>query len=44
MIVASTLQGWGVLGVIDGSPPKGVETDVDRQERRDLLRRIGYKR
>ena len=44
VIVASTLQGWGVIGVIDGFPPKGVETDVDRQERRELLRRIGYKR
>lgn len=44
VIVASTLQGWGILGVIDGLPPKGVETDEDRQERRDLLRRIGYKR
>jgi len=44
IIVASTLQGWGILGVIDGYPPKGVETDADRQERRDLLRRIGYKR
>ncbi len=44
VLVASTLQGWGVIGVIDGSPPKGVETEDDRQERRDLLRKIGYKR
>jgi adenosine/AMP kinase len=44
VIVASTSQGWGILGVIDGSPPQGVESDADRQERRDLLRRIGYKR
>jgi len=44
VIVASTLQGWGILGVIDGFPPKGVEADEDRRERRDLLRRIGYKR
>lgn len=44
VIVASTDQGWGVLGVIDGFPPKGVETDVDRQERREFLRLIGYKR
>lgn len=43
-IVASSRQGWGVLGVIDGFPPKGVETDFDRQERRELLRRLGYKR
>jgi len=44
IIVASTLQGWGILGVIDGYPPKGLETNADRQERRNLLRRIGYKR
>ena len=44
VIVASTFQGWGIIGVIDGLPPKGVETDEDRQERRALLRRIGYKR
>lgn len=44
VIVASTLQGWGILGVIDGLPPKGVENDAERQERRELLRRIGYKR
>jgi len=44
VIVASTSQGWGIIGVIDGFPPKGVETDQDRQERRDLLRRFGYKR
>ncbi len=44
VVVASTLQGWGVVGVIDGRPPRGVETDADRQERRELLRRIGYKR
>ncbi len=43
VIVASTLQGWGVLGVIDGSPPKGVESEADVRDRRDLLRRIGYK-
>jgi hypothetical protein len=43
VIVASTLQGWGIIGVIDGLPPKGVETDGDRQERHDLLRKIGYK-
>ncbi|HEX2770541.1 MAG TPA: adenosine-specific kinase [Geobacteraceae bacterium] len=43
VVVASSSQGWGVLGVIDGSPPKGVETEEDRQARRELLRRIGYK-
>ena len=44
VIVASTTQGWGVLGVIDGFPPKGVESDDDRRKRRDFLRAIGYKR
>ena len=44
VIVASTSQGWGIIGIIDGFPPKGVETDEDRRERRELLRRIGYKR
>lgn len=44
VVVASTTQGWGVLGVIDGFPPKGVESDDDRRKRRDFLRAIGYKR
>jgi len=44
VVVASTLQGWGILGVIDGFPPKGVETHDDRLERQALLRKIGYKR
>lgn len=44
IIVASTLQGWGILGVIDGFPPQGVESDEERLERRELLRKIGYKR
>lgn len=43
VVVAQTDQGRGVLGVIDGSPPKGVESDDDAAERRDLLRHIGYK-
>lgn len=44
VIVASTDQGWGILGVIDGFPPKGVESEEDQQQRRDFLRTIGYKR
>jgi adenosine/AMP kinase len=44
VLVASNLQGWGIIGVIDGFPPKGVETEEDRRERHNLLRRIGYKR
>jgi len=43
VVVASTAQGKGVLGVIDGFPPKGVETTADRAKRKDFLRKIGYK-
>ena len=43
VIVASTAQGNGVLGVIDGYPPKGVEQLEDRAERKEFLRKIGYK-
>lgn len=44
VIVARSGQGRGVLGVIDGSPPKGVEGPADAAARRDFLRKIGYKR
>jgi len=44
VIVAASEQGRGILGVIDGSPPKGVETDADIEWRHGLLRKIGYKR
>ncbi|MEO7141910.1 MAG: adenosine-specific kinase [Bryobacteraceae bacterium] len=44
MIVAETEQGRGVLGVVDGSMPKGVETVADAEWRHGLLRKIGYKR
>jgi adenosine/AMP kinase len=44
VIVAANEQGRGVVGVIDGSPPKGVETADDAGKRRDFLRKIGYKR
>ena len=44
VIVAQSEQGRGVLGVIDGSSPKGVEGDADVRWRHDLLRKIGYKR
>lgn len=44
VIVAETEQGRGVLGVIDGSSPKGVEGSEEAKERRDFLRTIGYKR
>ena len=44
VIVAQTEQGRGVLGVIDGSSPKGVETAEHATQRHDFLRKIGYKR
>ena len=44
VIVAESEQGRGILGVIDGSPPKGVETADDAEKRRAFLRMIGYKR
>jgi len=44
VVVAQSEQGCGVLGVIDGSSPKGVEGPEDVTWRHDLLRKIGYKR
>lgn len=44
VIVAETEQGRGILGVVDGSSPKGVETQEDAQKRHGFLRMIGYKR
>jgi uncharacterized protein len=43
IVVAQSEQGRGVLGVIDGSPPKGVETPADVAARKELLRKFGYK-
>jgi len=43
VIVARTEQGRGVLGVIDGFEPKGVESEGDVRRRREFLRKIGYK-
>jgi len=43
-IVADTGQGRGVLGVVDGAPPKGVEAEPDVRKRMEFLRMIGYKR
>lgn len=43
-IVAETDQGRGILGVIDGLSPKGVETEGDVKDRKEFLRKIGYKR
>lgn len=44
VVVAESEQGRGVVGVIDGFPPKGVETPGDVEKRRGFLRTIGYKR
>src|ERR1700724_322271 len=44
VIVAETEQGRGILGVIDVSSPKGIESDADVEWRLSLLRKIGYKR
>ena len=44
VVIAETEQGRGILGVIDGQSPKGVETEADKKWRHDLLRTIGYKR
>ena len=43
VIVAETEQGRGILGVVDGYSPKGVENDADRSQRKEMLRKFGYK-
>jgi adenosine/AMP kinase len=43
ILVAATAQGRGILGVVDGSSPAGVEDEAGKQERKALLRRFGYK-
>jgi uncharacterized protein len=43
VIVAQTQQGRGIMGVIDGFSPKGVETEADVKARQELLRQFGYK-
>ena len=43
IIVAETEQGRGILGVIDGFKTKGIETEKDVTERKEFLRKIGYK-
>ena len=44
VVLARSEQGKGVLGVIDGSSPKGIEGEAEVAWRHDLLRKIGYKR
>jgi len=43
VLVAETEQGRGVIGVVDGYSPKGVEGEADIAWRKDFLRKIGYK-
>jgi adenosine/AMP kinase len=44
MLVAQSDQGRGVVGVVDGRSPRGVESGDAKAERREFLRKIGYKR
>ena len=43
LLVAETAAGRGILGVVDGGAPLGVETEQDVADRKQLLRRFGYK-
>lgn len=43
VIIAETDSGRGIMGVVDGSKPKGIESQEDINWRKDLLRKIGYK-
>ncbi len=44
VIVAETELGRGILGVVDGEKPKGIEGAKDAEDRKAFLRKIGYKR
>ena len=43
VLIAETDQGRGIIGIVDGMPPLGVEAEDDVRWRKDLLRAIGYK-
>jgi uncharacterized protein len=43
VVVTETAQGRAILGVVDGGSPLGIETDADEADRKELLRRFGYK-
>lgn len=43
IIIAETDQGKGIIGVVDGAKSKGIETEADIKERKEFLRKIGYK-
>jgi len=44
VVLAENERGRGILGVIDGERPKGIETAKDAEDRKAFLRKIGYKR
>ena len=44
VIIAQTEQGRGILGVIDGESPRGIEKVEEIEDRRAFVRAIGYKR
>jgi adenosine/AMP kinase len=44
VLIAKSAQGRGIIGVIDGGSPKGVESTQDKEDRMAFLRTIGYKR
>ena len=43
VVVAETDRGRGILGVVDGSSPRGIDDEGEIKWRKDLLRKIGYK-
>jgi adenosine/AMP kinase len=43
IVIAETAKGRGIIGVVDGLKSKGIETDENIKERREFLRKIGYK-
>jgi hypothetical protein len=43
VVIAETEQGRGILGVVDGLKSKGIETEEDIKNRKEFLRKIGYK-
>jgi len=44
VIIAETNQGRGIMGVVDGNSPVGVENEKEEKERKEFLRKIGYKK
>jgi len=43
VVIVQTEQGRGIIGVVDGASPRGIETEPDIAWRKDLLRSMGYK-